>query len=508
MQDSNASVLDRAAARTGTTLVVGPAGVGKTALVTTWAASAARSFPDGQLYVDLRGFSDQPPLPAEQALRVLLRSLGVRPDDIPDEPAAAGSLLRSRTAGRAMLIVLDNAREAAQVWPLLPGDGPTTIVTSRDQLRGLVAGGAATRVTLRPLPEDDSLELLAGHLGPERLLREHRQARLLTEAREHLPLALHVVGERLSRVPSLPARLLVWEMRRGDAPDPALRRALSWSFEALGWEARHTLHLAAALHPGEELWPESVAALTGLPVDRALEHLDRLTEIHLAEQTGPRRYRLPGLVRAVAARELAREDSAVVRRSPRDDLAVVRGSSREDSAVARGLPREHSAVVRGAACEDLSAVQGLWRGDASAAWGPQGEDQGAAREPVRGDRVAARGLSRGDAAAEIDAAVAGLLSWLSQGLTAAAEALAPRPAASPRPGSGPLIDLAFFTGRAEALRWYAEHRDLLAAAPAWARQHGRPEEATHLAALTRTVLARAGAPSPALPRFAATTART
>ncbi|MEV0585577.1 BTAD domain-containing putative transcriptional regulator [Nonomuraea sp. NPDC050310] len=302
------ATLDQTLTRPGVTVVVGRAGVGKTALAVRWAASASESFPDGQLYLDLRGFAALPPRLPRQALRALLHGLGVRPADIPADEEAAAALFRSRTAGRSMLIILDNARDTRHVRPLLPGTGPSVIVTSRNQMRGLVAGGAAARIALGPLPPQESLDLLARHVGHDRLRREPAQMRNLTASCEHLPLALRIVGERLARVPGLSAGTLVRDIERdglaalraGDG-DPDIRHALSWSYERLSPAARRTLRLAAVLHPGPVLEPEPLAALVQMPPGHVRRHLDLLSADHLVEQTAPERYRLPHLVRTHAA---------------------------------------------------------------------------------------------------------------------------------------------------------------------------------------------------------------
>ncbi|MFI6300092.1 BTAD domain-containing putative transcriptional regulator [Nonomuraea sp. NPDC050790] len=300
--------LDQVMTRPGTTVIVGRAGVGKTTLAIHWATSASGAFPDGQLYLDLRGFDALPPLPPGQALRVLLHGLGVRPADIPAEQDAAAAMFRSRTAGRGMLIVLDNARDTRHVRPLLPGNGPSVIVTSRNQLRGLVTSGTAARIALGPLPPQEALDLLAGHVGHDRLRREPDQVRTLAALCEHLPLALRIVAERLARVPGLSAGTLVRDIERdvlaalrAGEGDPDIRHALSWSYQRLDPAARRTLRLAAVLHPGPVLEPEPLAALVQVPPGHVRRHLDLLSADHLVEQTAPERYRLPHLVRTHAA---------------------------------------------------------------------------------------------------------------------------------------------------------------------------------------------------------------
>lgn len=283
------------------TAVVGPAGVGKSALAVRWANAAAAGFPDGQLYVNLRGHAAGPPLEPSAALRSMLRGLGVT--DVPAEPAEAAALFRSRTAGRRLLVVLDDARDSAQVRPLLPGRGAVAVVTSRDQLRDLVVAGTARRIVLGPLRQSDALALLAGVVGPERVAREPEAARRLVARCDHLPLAVRVVGERLTRRPGLPLRSLPAE------PLAEVQKAISWSYDALDPPAQRVLRFAGGLHPAGEIDPGGLAAMLRLSPDRAGNHLDTLVAGHLAEPTPAGHYRVPPLVREFAAgRPIAPDD--------------------------------------------------------------------------------------------------------------------------------------------------------------------------------------------------------
>ena len=147
-------------ARPPAVVVDGPAGIGKTALAVRWSTGIAEDFPGGQLYVNLRGYDPAPPLTPLAALRLLLDGLSA--PTVPHDLDAAGNLYRTLTAGRRVLVLLDDARDAEQVRPLLPGAGSLAVVTSRDQLRGLVARDGARRITLGPLDPADAARICPG----------------------------------------------------------------------------------------------------------------------------------------------------------------------------------------------------------------------------------------------------------------------------------------------------------------------------------------------------------
>ncbi|MEV4008969.1 helix-turn-helix transcriptional regulator [Nonomuraea angiospora] len=293
--------------------VLGGAGIGKTALAVHWAHRVADRFPDGQLYANLRGFEPgaEPAHPAE-AIRGFLTALGVPSRRIPAGTDARGALFRSTVNGRRLLIVLDNARAAGQVRPLLPGAGGClVIVTSRDQLTGLVAAGAAP-IVLDPLPASDALRLLARRLGPARLAAAPEAAGKIAALCSGLPLALAVAAARASTHPRFSLDDLAAELHgtgnRLDAlsdkdPFADVRTALSWSYRTLGPAAARTFRLLG-LHPGHDIDVAAAADLCGLPVRETRALLAELHRVHLIAEPAPGRYAQHDLVRAYAA-ELA-----------------------------------------------------------------------------------------------------------------------------------------------------------------------------------------------------------
>jgi DNA-binding SARP family transcriptional activator/tetratricopeptide (TPR) repeat protein len=305
--------------------VSGTAGVGKTALAVRWAHQAAHLFPDGQLYVNLRGYDPGQPVSASDALAALLRSLGVTGEDIPPGEDSRAARYRSLLAGRRMLVVLDNASDATQVRPLLPGSpGCRVVVTSRDALAGLVARDGARRLDLDLLPERDATALLRAVVGA-RVDEEPAAARLLAAQCARLPLALRVAAELAVARPGLTLAELVSDLsdeqqrleRLGAGGDPhtAVRAVLSWSCRHLD-EATVAGFALLGLHPGPDLEPYAVAALTGTTLADARRLLETLTRAHLIQSSpaGPGRYALHDLLRAYA-RDLAAAQGEPVQRA-------------------------------------------------------------------------------------------------------------------------------------------------------------------------------------------------
>lgn len=304
----------------GILMVVGVGGVGKTALATRFAHQVAAEFDDGQLYLNLRGFDpEQPPVPPDEALRHLLRGLGVDTRSMPSSLDDLAPLFRSRLAGKKLLILLDNAASAEQVRPLLPGEPRClVVVTSRRRLSGLVSRDGARRLGLDVLPQDDAAEVLSHVLGRERVDAEPVAAAEIARQCAGLPLALRIAADRASVVPAAPltslARRLAAERERLDLlsipgdDSTAVRMAFSLSYRALGAEEARLFRLLS-LHAGDEISETAVAATVGLPTASARRLLDVLAGAHLLEYAAPDRVRFHDLIRLYAW-ELSRSEDA------------------------------------------------------------------------------------------------------------------------------------------------------------------------------------------------------
>jgi DNA-binding SARP family transcriptional activator/tetratricopeptide (TPR) repeat protein len=313
-----------ARAKTGATVVVtaigGTGGIGKTWLALHWSHQWLDQFPDGQLFVNLRGFDPSArPMPPEIALQGFLEAFGVAPSAVPAGLDARAALYRSLVAGKRLLVVLDNARDADQVVPLLPGTATATVlVTSRDRLTGLVGAHGAHSVALDVLSDEAARELLARRLGADRLAAEPAAARDLLTGCAGLPVALSIVAARAAAHPDFPLAVWAGELRdeanRVDAlddgaPSASLAAVLSWSVAALDPEHARAFGLLG-LAPGPDVSAPAVAALCGLAPSRVESVLRALERVSLLGQHTAGRYRMHDLVRLYACTRLipAEED--------------------------------------------------------------------------------------------------------------------------------------------------------------------------------------------------------
>jgi len=306
-------------------VISGTAGTGKTALAVRFGHQVAKRFPGGQLYVNLRGLDPStPPMEPSEALRFFLDALGVPPHRIPAGTEARSALFRSLLDHRQMLIVLDNARDVAQVRPLLPGaPGSLVVVTSRNELTGLVAAEGAVLLTLDVLSDAEAYEMLARRLGPDRVAAEPAAADEIITACARLPLALGIAIGRAAGRPKRPLTELAAELHdaRGrldalEAGDAAtnVRAVLSWSYDQLSEPAARMFRLLG-VHPGPDISLSAAASLAGMPRLEAGTALRELARSHMVAEHLPARYTFHDLLRAYATDQAERTDPEPERRA-------------------------------------------------------------------------------------------------------------------------------------------------------------------------------------------------
>ena len=355
--------------------LTGTAGIGKSALALRWAHQAADRFPDGQLYVNLRGYDPVgPPLDPLSAVRGFLESLGTQADAMPREPHAQAALYRSLLSGRHVLVVLDNVRDGEQVRPLLPGAaGAMALITSRDELTGLAASEGAVRMPLALLGAAESRRLLAGHVGADRIARHAETADELVELCARLPLALSIIGARAAGHPDLPLGTLVSQLRDAQGRLDALcagessgdlRAILSCSYQYLSEPAARMFRLLG-LHPGPDISAAAAASLAAVPVTAAIRLLNELTRTHLITEHAPGRYTFHDLLRAYAAEQAHRHDSEDERRAALDRMLDHYLHTAHAAALLQEPPRDRlilPAVAAGVVPEDAKddAAAGAW----------------------------------------------------------------------------------------------------------------------------------------------------
>ncbi len=303
--------------------LTGMAGIGKTALAVNWAHQVADHFPHGQLFVNLRGFCPSGvPVTSSEALYGFLIALGVPAERVPPDTDRRAALYRSELASRRMLIVLDNACDAEQVRPLLPGSpGCMVLVTSRNRLTGLAAADGAFLLTLGVLGKGESYSLLAKILGSDRVITEPAAVGELIELCARLPLALCDAAARAAALPRLPLATLTAEMgdERGrlDAletgePATSVRVVFSWSRARLSETAARMFRMLG-MHPGPDVTVAAAASLAGLDPAKAYFAMTELCDENLLSEHLPGRYACHALLRAYAA-EAARAHASEAER--------------------------------------------------------------------------------------------------------------------------------------------------------------------------------------------------
>ena len=351
--------------------VTGMAGVGKTSLAVHWAHRVAGGFPDGQLFVDLRGYDVGRPVRAIDALGELLRAAGVPSREVPVNQGEAVGMYRRLLQGRRVLVILDNARDASQVRPLLPGSaGCLALVTSRDRLTGLVALQHATRIELEVLTADASVELLTPLLGAARRGADVAGAAgRLAAACGNLPLALRIAGAMLADRPGRDVDAYIAELHgghgvatlriTGDA-QASVGAAFMLSYDALPAPARRLFRMLGDF-PGPTVSTAAAAALTGDDEATCGALLDLLCAAHLVVEASPGRFALHDLLRSFARalpEEAPDERVAARRRVLGFYLAVTRAASRMVAPNTFRIPAGDDVPVVAMAFSDAIAATG------------------------------------------------------------------------------------------------------------------------------------------------------
>ncbi|GAA1031664.1 BTAD domain-containing putative transcriptional regulator [Virgisporangium ochraceum] len=316
-RDAELAWLDRATAPV--LAIVGTAGVGKTALAVHWAHRAIDRFPDGQVFLDLRGFHPGTPLRLEECLARLLRAFDAEPSLMPPSIDEAAAMFRSAVARRRALIVLDNALSADQVRPLLPGNPDCVVlVTSRNRMAGLVAHNAAAQLALDPLSAEGALDLLRHALAPSLVHTEPAAATDLARACGNLPLAMRIAAANVAENPDRSLAEHLADLRGRNRLDAlrvdgdehlAVRAAFDLSYAALTADQQRLFRLVG-LVPGHDIAPPAAAALAGWDVDRVRDCLDRLAAAHLLRHGDGDRYSMHDLLREYARSRGLADDPA------------------------------------------------------------------------------------------------------------------------------------------------------------------------------------------------------
>ncbi|WP_169734312.1 AfsR/SARP family transcriptional regulator [Hamadaea tsunoensis] len=319
-RDGELDRLDRWAAAGGTdqrvVIICGPPGIGKTALAAQWTRRVAAGFPDGQIFLDLRGEDPDASLTPGDALAAVLRVLGVPADRMPVTHGEQLGLYRTLLADRRTLLLLDDAGTADHVLPLVPpGPASLLVVTTRRRLTALGAHHEVHQVELDALPADASAALLRRVLGEQRVAQEPDAARRLAELCAGMPLALRLAAARLA---ARPRRLIVdlvadlsgddrLDLLAADGDSRSVRKVLTTVYDSLSEPAARLFRLAG-LHPGRTVGAGLTAALAGRGAGHARRDLDELASAHLLTEVSSGRYAMHDLIR-VYATELSTQDA-------------------------------------------------------------------------------------------------------------------------------------------------------------------------------------------------------
>ncbi|MFJ1766733.1 BTAD domain-containing putative transcriptional regulator [Amycolatopsis sp. NPDC088138] len=309
--------------------VEGMGGIGKTTLAVRFAHEIADRFPGGQIHLNLRGYGPGEPVEPAAALEAVLTALGVPCEQLPADLDGRAASWRTHTAGRRLLVVLDNANRTEQVRPLLPGPGNLVVITSRWQLRGLVATHGARRVALEELGDEDAVELLASTIGVERVARDPAATQRFVRYCGGLPLAIRILAVRAAQFPELPLDEFVDTLESehdllgsfdlADGEGTNIRSVFSYSYQALEPAAARLLRLLG-LSTGVDFTAPAAAAVAGLDLTRTRPLLATLEAAHLLAQPRPGRYQFHDLIRAYAGEVAEQVDSAEERDAALDRL--------------------------------------------------------------------------------------------------------------------------------------------------------------------------------------------
>jgi DNA-binding SARP family transcriptional activator/Tfp pilus assembly protein PilF len=313
----------RATSEPAIAVITGNAGVGKTALAVYWAHWMADQFADGHLYINLRGFDpSHVPANAYEAMADLVLALGVTPDRIPPTEDAKLALYRNLMANRRILLILDNARDAAQVRPLLPGGTACMVlVTSRNPLAGLMVVEGADLISLDVFSADEAQQLFTSYLGAERVDAERDAVAAVTRQCAHLPLALAIAASRAAVVPAMTISSLAADLndaqQRLDALNTGeavtdVKTVLSWSYHAASPAAQRMFRLLS-VHPGPDISVEAAARLADVSGVWCRRLLSELATTRLITEHNAGRYGFHDLLRAYSV-DLAKMMERATRR--------------------------------------------------------------------------------------------------------------------------------------------------------------------------------------------------